>query len=368
MGAGIAEVFARNGFDVVGVELNDEALERGREHLEHSTGRAVKRGKITEAEQAELLGRITLHHRRMKDLADADFVVEAVVESLEVKKAIFRELDEHRRARTRSSPPTPPRCRSPRSPPPTPPRPGRRRALLQPGAGAEPRRDRSAPSSPSPTCSPTSQALVEPARQEPGRLRRQGRLHRQHAAVRLPQPRGLDVRGPLRHPRGHRRGDALRLRLPDGPARAARPDRPRHGVRDPRHDVQAGPRPPARAGADPQADGHRRPARPQDRPRLLHLRGARQPDRRRRRPAPRRADDEPQLRHDIEPVGVVGTGTMATRHRRGLRQGRVRRRCTSAASDDKVDGRARDHRALARQGRSSAASSRSRPRPRCSAG
>ena len=45
MGAGIAEVFARNGFSVVGVELNDEALARGREHLEHSTARAVKRGK-----------------------------------------------------------------------------------------------------------------------------------------------------------------------------------------------------------------------------------------------------------------------------------------------------------------------------------
>ena len=41
MGAGIAEVFARNGFTVVGVELTEEAVERGREHLAHSTGRAV---------------------------------------------------------------------------------------------------------------------------------------------------------------------------------------------------------------------------------------------------------------------------------------------------------------------------------------
>ena len=92
MGAGIAEVFARNGFSVVGVEQNEEALVRGRQHLEHSTARAVKRGKLSEADQAELLGRITLT-TAMKDLADADFVVEAVVESLEVKKAIFRELD-----------------------------------------------------------------------------------------------------------------------------------------------------------------------------------------------------------------------------------------------------------------------------------
>ncbi|MFC6286623.1 3-hydroxyacyl-CoA dehydrogenase family protein [Nocardioides sp. GCM10027113] len=93
MGAGIAEVFARNGFSVIGVEQNDEGVARGRAHLEHSTARAVKRGKMTEADQGELLGRITLT-TSMKDLAEADFVVEAVVESLEVKKEIFRQLDE----------------------------------------------------------------------------------------------------------------------------------------------------------------------------------------------------------------------------------------------------------------------------------
>jgi 3-hydroxybutyryl-CoA dehydrogenase len=93
MGAGIGEVFARNGFDVIGVEVGEEALERGRQHLEHSTGRAVKRGKMTEEEQAELVGRITFS-TSLKDLHDADFVIEAVVESLEVKKEIFRQLDE----------------------------------------------------------------------------------------------------------------------------------------------------------------------------------------------------------------------------------------------------------------------------------
>src|SRR3954462_15515201 len=92
MGAGIAEVFARNGFNVVGVELNDEAVDRGRQHLEHSTGRAVKRGKLSEADQAELLGRISFT-TTMKDLHEADFVIEAVVESLDVKKAIFAELE-----------------------------------------------------------------------------------------------------------------------------------------------------------------------------------------------------------------------------------------------------------------------------------
>jgi 3-hydroxybutyryl-CoA dehydrogenase len=93
MGAGIAEVFARNGYDVTGVEISEEAVDRGREHLQHSTDRAVARGKLTEAEQAELLGRITFT-TSMKDLADADFVVEAVVESIEIKKSVFRELDD----------------------------------------------------------------------------------------------------------------------------------------------------------------------------------------------------------------------------------------------------------------------------------
>jgi len=93
MGAGIAEVFARNGFTVTGVELNDEAVERGRQHLEHSTGRAVARGKMSEAEQKELLDRISFT-TTLADLADADLVVEAVIESLEVKQGLFRALDD----------------------------------------------------------------------------------------------------------------------------------------------------------------------------------------------------------------------------------------------------------------------------------
>ena len=47
MGAGIAEVFARNGLTVVGVERDEEAAERGRGHIQHSTDRAVKRGKLS---------------------------------------------------------------------------------------------------------------------------------------------------------------------------------------------------------------------------------------------------------------------------------------------------------------------------------
>src|SRR3954464_14833486 len=79
MGAGIAEVFARNGYAVVGVEVSDETLDRGRAHVEHSTQRAVKRGKLSEEEQAELVGRITFT-TALEDLKECDLVMEAVVE------------------------------------------------------------------------------------------------------------------------------------------------------------------------------------------------------------------------------------------------------------------------------------------------
>ncbi len=92
MGAGIAEVFARHGYQVVGVEVGDETLERGRLHVEHSTGRAVKRGKLTEEDAAELVGRINFT-TDMADVKECGLVVEAVVEQLALKQQIFRDLD-----------------------------------------------------------------------------------------------------------------------------------------------------------------------------------------------------------------------------------------------------------------------------------
>lgn len=92
MGAGIAEVLARGGLAVVGIEVNREALERGRGNLESSTGRAVKRGKLTEDAQREILGRITLS-TDFADLGDCDLVVEAVPERLDLKRTVFTELD-----------------------------------------------------------------------------------------------------------------------------------------------------------------------------------------------------------------------------------------------------------------------------------
>ena len=61
MGAGIAEVLARAGLEVVGVEPTAGGLERAAGHLSASTGRAVARGKLTQEQADEALGRIRLH-------------------------------------------------------------------------------------------------------------------------------------------------------------------------------------------------------------------------------------------------------------------------------------------------------------------
>ena len=93
MGAGIAEVFARNGFAVVGVEKGEDELARGHAHVQHSTDRAVKRGKLSQEEQDELIGRLTFS-TNLADLKDCDLVIEAVVEQLDLKRVIFQTLDE----------------------------------------------------------------------------------------------------------------------------------------------------------------------------------------------------------------------------------------------------------------------------------
>src|SRR5262245_59341559 len=92
MGTGIVEVFARNRIGVVAVEVNEAALERGRASLVGSTDRAVARGKLTPPERDALLGRIRFEVG-LAGLGEADLVVEAVPEHLDLKQQIFAELD-----------------------------------------------------------------------------------------------------------------------------------------------------------------------------------------------------------------------------------------------------------------------------------
>jgi 3-hydroxybutyryl-CoA dehydrogenase len=92
MGSGIAELAARHGIAVVGVELDDDTVARARQHVEHSTGRAVQRGKITGEEQSALLGRIA-YTTDLAEVKDCQVVIEAVFEQLDVKQQVFRALD-----------------------------------------------------------------------------------------------------------------------------------------------------------------------------------------------------------------------------------------------------------------------------------
>jgi 3-hydroxybutyryl-CoA dehydrogenase len=92
MGAGIAEVAARTGLDVVAVDVDQAAVEHARATIEASTERALSRGKLTAEQRDALLGRIELV-TDIDRLAGADLVIEAVPEHLDLKREIFGKLD-----------------------------------------------------------------------------------------------------------------------------------------------------------------------------------------------------------------------------------------------------------------------------------
>lgn len=92
MGSGIVETAARNGYNVVMREVNDDALQAGRARIEKSMDRGVQRGKLSENERADALARIK-PTTDLDELAACDLVIEAIIENLDDKKVLFRELD-----------------------------------------------------------------------------------------------------------------------------------------------------------------------------------------------------------------------------------------------------------------------------------
>src|SRR5689334_4465249 len=87
MGAGIVEVLARTGLDVVAVEVDETALERGRTTLTGSTDRAVARGKLSAEDRDALLGRVRFAIG-LAEMSGVDLIIEAVPEQLELKQRI----------------------------------------------------------------------------------------------------------------------------------------------------------------------------------------------------------------------------------------------------------------------------------------
>ena len=92
MGSGIAQVAAEAGHDVVVCEISKDVLEKGLARVESFLQKKVKKGKLAPEAVGETMGRIR-GTTRLGDLAGCDLVIEAVVERLEVKKAVLAELD-----------------------------------------------------------------------------------------------------------------------------------------------------------------------------------------------------------------------------------------------------------------------------------
>ncbi|MBB4982977.1 MULTISPECIES: 3-hydroxyacyl-CoA dehydrogenase family protein [Streptomyces] len=92
MGSGIAQVSAQAGWDVVLRDVTDAALTRGTDGIKASYDKFVAKGKLTAEDAEAALGRITAT-TELDAVADADVVVEAVFENLDVKHEIFRSLD-----------------------------------------------------------------------------------------------------------------------------------------------------------------------------------------------------------------------------------------------------------------------------------
>lgn len=92
MGSGIAQVAAQMGFDTRVREITQELCDRGRAGVEKQLSRAVEKGKLTADQRNETMGRLRFV-TDIEALRDCDIIIEAVTEDLEVKNALWRELD-----------------------------------------------------------------------------------------------------------------------------------------------------------------------------------------------------------------------------------------------------------------------------------
>ena len=92
MGLDIAQFFAKKGFDVVVRDINDDIIKASEGRLNKGLDKLVSKGKMDEAKKADILAHMTFT-TDLNMAADADLVVEAAIENLDIKKSIFAELD-----------------------------------------------------------------------------------------------------------------------------------------------------------------------------------------------------------------------------------------------------------------------------------
>jgi len=93
MGAGIAQVFAQSGYEVIVLEVEEERLKKGLSSIDFFLRKGVEKGKLTEAEKVAILTRIkgTTEYNNLKD---CDLIIEAVDEDMSLKKHIFKTLNQ----------------------------------------------------------------------------------------------------------------------------------------------------------------------------------------------------------------------------------------------------------------------------------
>jgi 3-hydroxybutyryl-CoA dehydrogenase len=92
MGNGIAQVFAQSGFTVRLIDVAQPMLDRARGSIDKSLGRFVEKGKLSAEDRDATLARLTTA-ASVEHLADADYIVEAIVENAEAKRELFAGLD-----------------------------------------------------------------------------------------------------------------------------------------------------------------------------------------------------------------------------------------------------------------------------------
>jgi len=92
MASGIAQVFAQNGYEVIYVGRSQDKLDGVLGYITKNLDRAIERGKLSEDDKSNVLGRLTGSTER-EALADVDMVIEAIAEDMDIKKQLFADLD-----------------------------------------------------------------------------------------------------------------------------------------------------------------------------------------------------------------------------------------------------------------------------------
>lgn len=92
MGHGIAQAAAQSGYDVIINDINDAALERGLQGIKKNLDRSLSKGKISQQEVDDTLARVKTT-TNVNDLASVDLIIEAIIERMDLKKSLYKQLD-----------------------------------------------------------------------------------------------------------------------------------------------------------------------------------------------------------------------------------------------------------------------------------